>query len=110
MSDRWLPIRYRGFHDIPRAFVVELGDEMLQFNGPFDDALDHYAETFTVYKVNHDVRPRFDEPSWVDLHQGCLRIGVVPAKAITFDATRRASINTDVLKLLGDEIYRLREV
>ena len=96
-TDQWLPIRrYRDFYDIPRAFVVEHGGEQLLFDCPFDEALDNYADEYTIYRVSDDFRDRADLMSWTDLGKQFEPIAVIPTTAVRFDPTRRRAIRADV--------------
>jgi hypothetical protein len=97
MSESWLPIRYRDFYDIPRAFVVEHAGDLLFFDCPFSEALDDYGEEYTVYKIKDELRGRIDAISWTDLGNQSECIGVVPTCAVEFDATKRQAIKADVL-------------
>ncbi len=107
MSERWLPIRYRDFYDVPRAFVVEHAGDLLFFDCPFSQALDDYGDEYTVYRVSDELRDRIDVISWTDLGNQCERIGVVPTEAVAFDATKRRAINAEVFKLL--ELRRIKK-
>ena len=100
MSERWLPIRYRDFYDIPRAFVVEHAGDLLFFDCPFSQALDDYGEEYTVYRITDELRDRIEVISWTDLGNQSERIGVVPTKAVVFDPTKRRAIDAEVLNLL----------
>lgn len=100
MRECWLPIRYRDFYDIPRAFVVERAGDLLFFDCPFSQALDDYGEEYTVYRVQDELRDRIDLISWTDLGNQSECIGVVPTKAVKFDATKRRAIIADVFELI----------
>jgi hypothetical protein len=100
MSERWLPIRYRDFYDIPRAFVVEHEGILLFFDCAFDRELDDYGAAFAVYQVREGLRERIDLISWTDLGNESERVGTVPTAAVVFDPTKRKAIRADVLDLL----------
>ncbi len=46
---KWLPITYRDFYDVPRAFVVAARGDWLFFDCPFDAAADEYRSDYAVY-------------------------------------------------------------
>jgi hypothetical protein len=99
MTGRWLPIRhYRDFYDIPRAFVVEHAEQQLLFDCPFSEALDDYADEYTIYRISDDLRERIDLILWTDLANQFEAIGVVPTTAVTFDATKRRAISAEVFE------------
>lgn len=96
-TDRWIPIRYRDFHDVPRAFVIERGGETLLFDCPFDEALDDYPEDYAVVRLDSSAAATLDEGSWRDLASRGTPVGRVPARRVRFDPTRRKAIDAAVL-------------
>lgn len=96
-----LPIRYRDFYDIPRAFVVEFRDQTYFFDCRFNPEIDDYQEAYEVYLVPADLRPNIDDISWTDLGNRCLRVGAVPTGAVEFDDSKRKSIAARAFDLLG---------
>jgi len=102
MSEQWVPIRYRDFHDFPRAFVVERGGDLLFFDCRFSDVLDDYGNEYTVFRIKDELRDRIDHMPWTDLAAHSDRIAVVPTKDVKFDETRRRAINTDVFALIDE--------
>ncbi len=101
MSDDWLPIRYRDFHDIPRAIVVDYGGDTYFLDCPFNEELDAYPDVFTVYRLPRDPAGRIEDPDWADLPRVGVRIGLISARDIDFDPSRRALINAAVFDGLG---------
>ncbi|HEX2201842.1 MAG TPA: hypothetical protein VHG91_01020 [Longimicrobium sp.] len=99
-DERWIPIRFRGFHDIPRAFTTERGGETLLLDCPFDDALDDYPEHYTVVRLGPSATATLDESSWRDLASRGTPIGRIPTRLVTFDPTRRAAVDASVLDRL----------
>lgn len=97
---RWLPIRYRDFYDVPRAFVVEHAGEVYLFDSPFDDRADEYPDHYKVYRLELESSASLDIASWTDLAKGSRFLGVIPIARVTFDPTRRASIDGAVFGLL----------
>lgn len=59
-SERWIPIRYREFYDIPRAFVIENAGELLLFDCPFDDVADSYGDSYTVIRLDPSAKATLD--------------------------------------------------
>ena len=96
----WLPIKYREFYDIPRAFVVERGKALYFFDCPFDPDLDDYPEEYSVYRLPASIADQVDAMSWVDLGARGDRIGRVPASSIRLDESRRGYIDDRVFELL----------
>ncbi|MBY0513589.1 MAG: hypothetical protein K2P78_06720 [Gemmataceae bacterium] len=99
MSD-WVPIRYLGFWDVPRNFLVRYAGELLLFDCPFSEALDDYPDTYAVYVLPEMSRDEIDQ-DWAGLPDKALRkVGDVPIAAVTFDPTMRTAIRAEVLDLL----------
>lgn len=88
----WLPIRYRDFHDIPRAFVVEHHGQILFFDCPFDDAGDNYPDFYTVLRLDRVTLANLEE-SWENLASLGSKIGKIPTGQVRFDSTRRAAVD-----------------
>ena len=102
MADRWLPIRYRDFWDVPRLLVVETGDRVLLLDSAFDDVLDEFSPEYSVYDLpalalasaGHD---------WRYLSQGGRLLGKIRVSDVTFDDTRRnAILETSIRRFLSE--------
>lgn len=99
MSD-WIPIRYLGFWDVPRNFLVRWNEELLLFDCPFDDELDDYPDDYTVYQMP-ELLVRDIESNWAALPDKAVRvIGTVAVAAVQFDGTKRRAIQTGVFARL----------
>jgi hypothetical protein len=57
----WIPIRYRGFYDVPLALHVRWDDVALLLDCPFDEALDEYSPE---YRILHVSAPPPGEGAW----------------------------------------------
>lgn len=92
----WLPIRYRGYWDFPRIFLVRESNRLYLFDCPFDPDLDDYPDRFTVYLLP-DIPDDATPTDWTTLPGLAVRIlGEVPVSAVRFDPTRRAAVANDV--------------
>src|SRR2546421_11537120 len=96
----WADIRYLGFWDVPRIFLVRHGGQLFLFDCPFDEGLDDYPETYAVYLM-----PELTEAelagSWHRLAEKAVqRLGEIPVSAVQFDPTRRRQIDTAILNTL----------
>ncbi len=96
-AERWIPIRYRDFHDIPRAFVIEDSGELLLFDCPFDDEAGDYSVSYVVIRLDPSANAVVDQPSWTDLSKLGSVIGHVPAADVRFDPTKRVAVSAEVL-------------
>jgi len=94
MSDHELPIRYRDFYDIPRAFVVEREERLYLFDCLFNHEIGDYEDFYSVYLVPDGLRREIDRMSWVDLGNRSEWIGRVKTVEVQFDETRRIAIGS----------------
>jgi hypothetical protein len=96
----WAPIRYMGFWDVPRIFLVRHQGYQFLFDCPFDDELDDYAEAYQVYlmpEIPDEELPR----DWTTLRGRAIRrLGEIPVSKVQFDPTKRRQIDTAVLDAL----------
>ena len=96
----WLPIRYRDFYDVPRAFLVDHGDATYFFDCPFDDQADDYPRVYRVYRLPHGSASN-NSSSWEGLERLGPLVGHVDVDRVTFDRTRRAAVEDSILESLG---------
>jgi hypothetical protein len=97
-----IPIRYRDFYDVPRAFVVQRAGSLHFFDCPFDDRIDEYPDRYTVYRLDATLSPALDVGSWESLANKGERIGEVPTQCVQFDPTRRAAIDDSIFALIEE--------
>lgn len=94
----WLPIRYLGFHDVPRAFVVEHAGAAYLFDCPFDDAPDEYPPHYRVYRLLPSAP--LDADDWTGLASHGRFIGRIGVAQVRFDEMRRKAVDASVLRAL----------
>ena len=97
-TDAWLPIRYRDFYDVPRAFVVEHRGSIYLFDCPFDDNADEYPAHYRVYRLSEHFMSSLDKGTWSDLAKEGTFVREIPVDSVRFDETRRASIDGEILR------------
>ena len=99
-----IPIRYLGFWDVPRNFLVRHAGDLYLFDCPFNDDIDDYPESYAVYVLPEMTRDEIDE-DWAGLPGKALRkVGVVPIAAVRFDPTKRLEIGAEVFDLLAAKL------
>jgi hypothetical protein len=91
-----LPITYRDFYDIPRAFVVERDGEFFFFDCAFDESEDEYPSEYVVYLLPADVSDTVAESSWDRLAALGSRVGSIPTAEVQSDSSKRESIDSGV--------------
>jgi hypothetical protein len=96
----WLPIEYRGFHDIPRMVVVKWESALYLLDCPFDEEIDNFSPRFTVYLLPLDIESQLSEMSWESLPGIGERFGEIPVDIVEFDSSRRRAIKSSVFTQL----------
>jgi len=96
-------ITYRGFYDIPRTFVTKWRNKLLLFDGHFDENLDDYPDNYSVYELPPALEDRLRTESWENLADLGRFVGRVPVSDVSFDKTRRKTIDDSILRRPGLE-------
>jgi hypothetical protein len=102
MTMPWIPIRYRDFFDIPRAFVVEYTGDLYFFDCPFDQRVDEYPDHYDVYCPKASVSLDLTADWWQSFGAGGSFVGTVPTQQVQFDVTRRAAVDESIFDLLHE--------
>jgi hypothetical protein len=94
-------LAYGSFWDVPRLFVIRDADRDLVFSSPFRDDLDEYDDEFTVFaRQPIDANAFKDGWRWEDAIDAGLPVARVPVANVTFDASKRASVDAAVLDIV----------
>jgi hypothetical protein len=93
-DDKWLPIEYNDYWDIPRCFYVVYKGIHLVFDAPFLEIQDEYSWIYIVYMNKETVKDwKAEYSKW--------KVGSIEGyERITFDETRRRFIHEDCLDLI----------
>lgn len=93
----WVPIKYRGFCDVPQIFVTHYGGEDFLFDCPFDEELEDDSDSYKVY-VLPSLKDEDLSKDWTTLHTRAIRyLGEVPVTSVRFDPSRRQAIDAAIL-------------
>lgn len=95
-----LPIVYRGFYDIPRAFATVYEGRIYLFDCPFDDEIDDYPETYSVFVLGPYADGWAERLDWAVIPKGLKPVGAIPTVEVRFDPTRRHYVDAAVFGLL----------
>jgi hypothetical protein len=96
MSQR-TPIKYLGFHDVPRNFIVRYHGQTLLFDCPFDEDLDDYPDQYKVF-VLPTLKDEELPKDWTILPELAIAyLGETPIERVLFDQTKRQSIDSAIL-------------
>jgi hypothetical protein len=97
----WLPITYKGFHDIPRTFLCRKDGKLLLFDCLFDEARDDYPEHYQVYLLPEIPADEL-EGSWEGLPGKALRAyGTMPVRLARFDKSLRKEVDFTPIEAWG---------
>lgn len=89
-EERWIPIRYCGFWDVPRLFHLCWRGVDLIFDSPFDESLDDYSPEYAVLRLPG---PPPDAGAWLPSLDVGVVIGHIPVAHVRFDETVRRSVD-----------------
>jgi hypothetical protein len=96
-----IPFRYSGFWDVPRHILLNYQDTWLFLYSRFDESLDEYSDSYLIYRLPDSLGPRLENESWAfvfDMLHDC--IGTLKVHDITFDETRRNTLDSKSLENL----------
>ena len=84
----WHNIKYREYHDVPRAIVASRGNETFFFDCRFDETIDEYPDHYRVYLMpplgNDQV-----SGSWESLELLAIKeLERIPIRELPFDIAR----------------------
>jgi len=98
VMDKWIPIEYRDFWDVPRIFITRYQGKLFLFDCAFDEATEDFPDFYQVYLLpNLDLKDPAN--SWPQLSSRAIHcFGKVPIEKVRFDPTRRREIDSSVLE------------
>lgn len=100
---KWASIRYMGFWDVPRIFLVRDAGEVFLFDCPFNEETEDDEENYQVYlmpEIPDDELPK----DWTTLKVRALkRLGEIPVESVKFDETRRREVDLSILNRLAPD-------
>lgn len=101
--NRWATIRYMGFWDVPRVFLVRNEGDLYLFDCPFNERLEDDEDNYQVYlmpEIPDDELPK----DWTTLKNRAIRrLGEVPVEAVKFDETRKREVDLSILNRLAPD-------
>jgi len=96
-----IPIRYKGFYDVPSIFLVQHDGKTFLFERPFfaekeDDA--SYYQVYTMPELRDDELPT----DWTTLRAEAIgTVGIVDVSKVQFDPTRKQAVDDGVFALIN---------
>jgi hypothetical protein len=100
------PFRYRVMFDVPRWITLRYKERLLLLQSAFDENLDDYPSSYSVYVLPDAVEDALRGASWLFLENTPLTcIGKIPIRAVVFDPSRRKELDATCLdSLLADHL------
>src|SRR5450755_1243169 len=96
-----IPFRYVEFYDVPRVVVVRHSGKLLLLLSGFNEKLDAYPDSYSVYVLPEAVEESLARGSWDFLEHASLHcLGEVPIWAVRFDSTKRKTLDPAILDKL----------
>ena len=92
---------YTEFYDVPRAIVLRYRNKLILLQSAFDDELDDYPDSYSVYELPDSVEELATCGSWTFMeHEGLKLLGQVSIQSVRFDSTKRQTMDACVLENL----------
>jgi len=93
-----IPFRYGGFWDVPRYMLLRYRQKALLLQSPFDDRMDEYPNVYFVYQMPDAIAESVLGGDWALLEGAELHlIGEIPISTVTFDPTKRRTLDSSCL-------------
>ena len=99
-----IPFRFVDFYDVPRCIATRYRGTLLLLLSAFDEQLDDYEDTYSVYKLPESIGNSLDMGSWDFLATTATQpIAKIPVESVRFDPSSRKELDAICLKDLGLE-------
>jgi len=93
--------QYREMFDVPRWITLRYKQRLLLLQSAFDENLDDYPSSYSVYVLPDSVEDSLRAASWLFLDSTPMTcIGKIPVSAVVFDPSRRKELNASCLNVL----------
>lgn len=100
MNEKFVPITYREFYDVPRAVVVRVDGQLVFLDCPIDFGTEEYPDVYDVYRLADELEETLDSVSWTDLCHLGKWIGTIPVDEISFDVSKRKAVDPSFFERL----------
>ena len=93
------------FYDVPRCIALRYRERLFLLQSAFDETLDDYPSSYSIYFVPESVEPSLRRGSWEFLRNTRMtRIGEVPIDRVVFDPSKRKELDATVLDGFVDQL------
>jgi hypothetical protein len=92
------PFQYVEFYDVPRFIVLRYRGKLFLLQSAFDDDLDEYPDSYSVYVLPEWAKDSVRKGSWEFLSNTQMTcIGHIQVKDVVFDPTKRKELDASIL-------------
>jgi hypothetical protein len=93
-----IPFRYVEFYDVPRSIAVRYRGRLFLLQSAFDEQLDEYPSTYSVYILPESIEDSLREGSWKFLgHIPMTCMGSIQIGSVKFDPSMRKELDPSCL-------------
>jgi hypothetical protein len=101
------PFQYVEFYDVPRCITRRYGERLFLLHSAFDEGLDDYPTSYSVYVLPESVEDSLKKGSWEFLGNTPMTcIGHVQVGDAVFDSSKRKELDASFLDSLIAEHER----
>lgn len=98
-----IPFNYGGFWDVPRYIVVHYRGRFILLQSEFNDELDEYEASYSVYVIPDSVGNLVREGNWDAYNRALVdHMGEIPVESVSFDQSKRKELDPSCLDRLID--------
>ena len=92
------PFQYIEFYDVPRCIALLYRDKVFLLQSAFDENLDDYPSSYSIYVLSDSVRDFLGRGSWEFLRNTqATYVGQIRIDHVVFDPTKRKEIDAAIL-------------
>ena len=103
-----MPFQYVEFYDVPRCITLRYREKLLLLQSAFDENLDDYPTSYSVYVLPESVQDALQKSSWKFLDDTPMTcIGRVQVAQVAFDPSKRKELDASLLDGLLAEHERI---
>jgi len=99
--------QFGGFYDVPRHLTLRCLDKMFYLKSEFNEELDDYESTYSVYEIDESVADSAQSGSW-DFRKNTQMtyIGDIQIADVRFDPRKHEELDATCLDALIDRAIR----
>jgi hypothetical protein len=95
---KMIPFRYVEFYDVPRCITLRYGERLFLLQSAFDEGLDDYPTSYSVYLLPQAVEDSLKKGSWEFLSNTPMTcLGHVQIDEVVFDSSKRKELDASFL-------------